>query len=124
MRAREPAVPDAGDREQEAAVRRMPPGVPAEAVAARLRRRFGAERAWSAEAVARFRLVHAPLLARGRIKRHPQLRAFVDARVGAMTLDAIAREMRERFGDGVPSRSALQRYIARARRRAVAEAGR
>lgn len=111
------AVNAAEDRDQAEAVLRMPPGMTADMVAARLRRRFGAERAWSAEAVQHFRLRHAPYLRRGKIEADAALKAFVDARVGAMTLDRLAALLRERFGPGAPKRSSLQRYIKRERRR-------
>lgn len=111
----DPAVP-AEDRDQAEAVLRMPAGLTAEAVAARLRRRFGA-RAWVAEAVRRFRLNNVRRGRRGRVEANPDMRAFVDARVGAITLDRLAALLRERFGPGAPKRSSLQRYIKRERRR-------
>ncbi|WP_439578267.1 hypothetical protein [Elioraea sp.] len=111
----DPAAP-AEDRDQAEAVLRMPAGLTAEAVAARLRRRFGAS-AWTAAAVQRFRVRHAPYLRRGKIEADMTLKAFVDARVGAMTLDRLAALLRERFGPGAPRRSSLQRYIKRERRR-------
>lgn len=106
----------AGDRDQAEAVLRMPAGLTAEAVAARLRRRFG-ERAWAVEAVQRFRLRHRTYRRSGKIEADATLKAFVDARVGAMTLDRLAALLRERFGPGAPKRSSLQRYIKRERRR-------
>ncbi len=111
----EPAAP-AEDRDQAEAVLRMPAGLTADAVAARLRRRF-AERAWSAEAVQRFRVRHAPYLRRGKVEADVALKAFVDARIGAMTLDRLTALLRERFGPGAPKRSSVQRYIKRERRR-------
>ena len=100
----------------------MPAGLTADVIAARLRRRFG-DRAWSAEAVRRFRLNNVQHGRLGRVEANPALRTFVDARVGAMTLDQLARLVRERFGAGAPKRSSLQRYMERERRRLNARAG-
>lgn len=94
----------------------MPAGLTSDLVAARLRRRFG-ERAWSAETVRRFRLNNVQRGKTGRVEASPALRAYVDARIGSMTLDRLARLVRERFGAGAPKRSSLQRYIERERRR-------
>lgn len=52
----------------------------------------------------------------GKIDRDPEVKAFVDANLAAMTFMDLAQECRARFGaDRAPSKSSLSRYWNRAR---------
>lgn len=97
-------------------------------VAARLAQRFGSARAWSADMVRAFTLTRGAhglrgrLGERGAVERQPALRAFVDARIGRMSLDELTVAARRRFGQNAISRTGLYRYIQRERQRLPAEA--
>lgn len=54
----------------------------------------------------------------GKVEADAALRAFIDARLGRMSLERLARIVRGRFGPDAPGYTGLRRYIKR-RRRAV-----
>jgi hypothetical protein len=104
------------DAEQASAVVSMPPGLTAKAVAVRLKRKFG-DRAWSERRVREFRIQRLPHVRRGKIEGDAAMKAFVDARIGSMTLDQIVSRLRKLRGESAPARSSVQRYVERERRR-------
>ena len=79
--------------------------------------RFGAARAWSRSAIARF--FHARCVRRGnasKLDKDAEVLAFVEDRLGRWSIDAIAAEARRRFGPKrAPSRSSIHRLHARLR---------
>jgi hypothetical protein len=129
---RPPGDPPVAPRNDDAAVRAaviaMPASLSHAQVSARLRRQFGADRAWPAGMVRDFVLAHGATGLRGkagergRIEQNPQLRAFVDRRIGRGPLNDLLAMVHARFGSAALSRSGLHRYLQRERAR-LAEAG-
>lgn len=79
--------------------------------------RFGAERAWSRSKIIRYWQSSRPII-KGRPQRvdeDPDVRTFVEDRLGRLTLDEIVALCREAFGGRAPSRSAIHRYWQRTR---------
>lgn len=99
------------DREVRDFLERLPRG-PFSAMAAACLDRFGAARAWPRDKIiAYWRLVH-PIRRGGvsPIEFEPDIRDFIDDRLGRMSFDCITEACRERFGDRAPSRSSIGRY--------------
>lgn len=87
-----------------------------------VRRRFGQDRAWSREAIARYwhRTQPAGPESPSRLAQDPELHDFVEDRLGRHTLDEIVAACRRRFGAArTPSRSALHRRWQKLRRAAL-----
>jgi len=120
-------APSLDDREVADAVIGMMASRTHAEVASRLVRRFGPDRAWPAEMVRAFTLARGANGLRGLpgergvIERQPVLRAFVDARIGRMSIEALVAAARERFGAHALSHSGLHRYIQRERDRVLAD---
>jgi hypothetical protein len=122
--APEPASgPSLADAEVAAAVVAMTDAGTHQAVAARLRRRFGIDRAWPVAMVRAFTLAHGPHGLRGKpgqrgkVEGNATLRSFVDGLIGRVALDELERRVQARFGDAAPTRSSLHRYAQRERQR-------
>lgn len=84
--------------------------------------RFGARRAWSRDMI--FRYVNDPArparTRRSRIESDPEVCAFVDDRLGLLTLEELCALCHEQFGAArAPSKSGLHRRWKRLRRTAT-----
>lgn len=83
-------------------------------------RRFGQARAWSRAKIGRYWAVfHPPGKGKAsRIDFDPEVREFVEDRLGRLTIRMILDECQERFGtERSPSKSSLHRYWQRSRKR-------
>lgn len=50
---------------------------------------------------------------RSKIDRHPEMKAYIDDLPTYLTISELARELRGRFGEIAPGRSAVHRYLQR-----------
>lgn len=85
--------------------------------------RFGADRAPSAELIKAHHLTKFPRstgAAHSHLYSNPEVRQYVDDRIGLMSLSDLAEACRRKFGALAPSRTALGRYLQQARRKARA----
>lgn len=82
-----------------------------------LRREFGEARAWPAERIRRYWLAATPArTGRSRLYANPAVRAFIDDRIGRMTIRELTAACAAAFGpDSAPSHSAIGRYVKAAR---------
>lgn len=83
-------------------------------------KKFGPERAWSRSKIVRYWQAERPRHKgyRNRIEADPEIRAFIDERLGRLTLEEIAAACRQQFGaERSPARSSIHRYWDRVRRR-------
>ncbi len=80
-------------------------------------KRFGADRAWSRQQI--FDLLNEEGIrqkCRSRIYNDPEVRDFIEDRLGRRTLREIESECRQRFGESrTPSKTAIHRHWARMR---------
>lgn len=107
----QPLPDEFADREVREFLERLP-RIPYSAMAAACLAQFGAARAWPRDKImAYWRLAH-PIRQGGvsPIEFEPDIRDFIEDRLGAMTLDDIVQACRETFGGRAPSRSAIGRY--------------
>lgn len=98
-------------------IRRAPPHMPYSELAELLRREFGEARAWPAERIRRYWLAVTPTAkGRSRIYSNPAVQAFLDDRIGRMTIRELTAACAATFGPGLaPSHSAIGRYVKAAR---------
>jgi hypothetical protein len=113
-----------GDDEIRRFVHRATREVTFSELARQCRERFGPDRAWSARKIAIFwhRTRRPRWSTLSRIEVDPEVRDFVDDRLGLFTIDRIRSLCLARFGrERAPSKSAIGRYWLRARDRARQE---
>ena len=108
------------DRDQEIAayIENLPRHLTFSRIAEQLRCRFG-PRAWSRSRIVRYWYTLHPNGRRpvSRLDADPEVRAFVEDRLGRLTLDGVLAECRRRFGpQRTPSKSSLQRHWQKIRR--------
>jgi hypothetical protein len=78
-------------------------------------RRFGARRAWSAEEIRAWRIEQHPVGRRSPIDADPEIRGFLLDRLGLIDVPDIHESGLRRFGERMPSRSAIYRFWQRVR---------
>jgi hypothetical protein len=118
MTARPKGADGDHDRGVAAFLDRLPRQMTYTQMAAACLERFGADGAWSRTKIAEYWKSRHPRGV-GRVSRidlDPELRDFVEDRLGRLTLDELAEACGERFGpERSPSWSAIQRYAQRRR---------
>jgi len=99
------------------AIDAAPKGMPYSDVEAMLIRRFGPDRAWSRDKIMRYWHARHPTGRVSKTDADPEIAAFVNDRLGRMSVQAIAAAAKARFGDRAPSKSAIHRHWQRLRPR-------
>ena len=107
------AARGSGDNDITRFLASLPRDLPYSELAERCAKRFGA-RAWSAGKIKAWWIALPP---GSPIERDPDLRAFIDDRLGRWTLTRLAEACRSEFGSHAPKRSAIHRYFKRWRAR-------
>ncbi len=100
------------DQEIEVFIRSCPRTMTYSEIEQGIRERFGEDRAWPRPRIVAF-WTEAHVIHRGRegrIELDPEVRDFIDDRIGRLTYADLAERCRERFGARAPSRSTIHRH--------------